>query len=222
MSQRGRLWISGAVFVLGFAALVVFNWYLKPIWQSEEAVRTLRRVPKNEVITEQDVVLVRISKDALPERPIRDVREVIGKKANADLPAGLVLAPELIDVDDLNPGPGEAIFPVPKEAIYAVNSSLRAKDLVDLYLYRDPQKDRSEEGQPVEMPPEPFLRGVKVVAARADSGNMILDTEKGNTNNRLTATDRIGHVELLLKDEEVRELRRQIENGYRLWIVRVS
>jgi len=221
MSAKTRLWISGAVFVLGLAALVTFNWYLKPVWQSEPVARLINPVQKNEVITEQDVALVRVSKDALPERAIRDLREIVGKKANADLPAGLVLAPELVDVDDLNPGSGEAIFPIPKEVLFAVNSSLRAKDTVHIYLYRDAAQSRTEE-VPSEPAGEPFLRDVRVVAARNDSGNMVQDTENGNTNDRITSTDRIGHVELLLKEEEVNALREKIEQGFKLWLVRVS
>lgn len=219
MSVKARLWISGAIFLTGFAALVLFNWYLKPVWQSEPAVRMISFVPKNEIITEQHVVLARVSKDALPERVIRDLREVIGKKANADLPAGLVLAPELVDVDNLNPGPGEAIFPLPKEVLFAVNSSLRAKDKVHIYLYRDVQSRPDE--MPRKAAGEPFLRDVRVVAARNDSGNMVMDSEKGNINDRITSTDRIGHVELLLKEEEVSLLREKIEQGFKLWLVRV-
>jgi len=163
-----------------------------------------------------------------------------------NLTNGSILTESLVDVSDLEPLQDEGIFPIPKEAIYAINGSLRSRDKVDIYLVEaDPEKlneslgsstekdenqdqkdenqaqmlQQSQNSEPVK---EVFLSGVTVNYVRTEDNNDVLDSENGNNNNRFTSTGKVATPELKLKKSEGQLLGQYLEQGKKLWIVRVE
>lgn len=240
MRNKFRILLAGLIFLLGLSALLVIQ-LLIPRWVTRPVVTMARMVPSHEVITADDVAIIRVSKDQLPGRRIIALQTVIGKRATVDLTPGVMLTEPFVDMDELLPGTGEVIFPVPRTAIYAVNGSLRAKDKVDILLYLPSAKqqkkqaeDRSlqqmlteangETSEPssLSLSGNTVFQGIRVVGARSEAGNMVRDTELGNTNDRLTATDRIGSVELLMTNDQAEQLKTYMEQDYLIWFVRAS
>lgn len=243
MREKLRIIIFGMLFLIGSASLFVFQIYIQPKLNTKEVVIVHADIPKNQVLTSSDVGIFRISSDGLPKGYLTTTTSVIGKKANVDLPQGMVLTPELIDIYNMNPFTGQMIFPIPRVAIYAVNASLRAGDYVSISLYRLESREQnqvqspSQEGvneqvgnqevgnQERETNQNQVLsltNSVRVIAVRSDAGNMVRDTDKGNTNDRLTSTERIGHLELLLTLDEAKYLETKIREGYQVWASRVE
>lgn len=246
MRNKFRILLAGLIFMLGLSALLVIQ-LLVPRWTSKPVVSMTRLVPSHELITAADVVVARIAKDQVPERKIASLDTVIGKRATVDLSPGVVLTEPFVDIDELLPGEGQVIFPVPRNAIFSVNGSLRAKDTVDILLYLPSTKQKptasgkevpqkpSEQASMLEQANEEeqtegisaksgstLMKGIRVVGARSEAGNMVLDTELGNTNERLTATDRIGAVELLVTTEQAEQIKYYMEQDYLIWFVRAS
>lgn len=224
MKNRWQFLLAILIFVGGIAMLFGFHLYVKPALFSKDVVRVTTALPRNATVTGKNLQLDRVDSDAVPEHAITDVKEVIGKKTNVDLPAGMMLTRELVDVEGLQPNASEGYFPIPKSAIYAVNGSLRAKDEVDIYLMQAPSSQSSgkEPAAGTEPSGRPLLEQVKIVSVRSDAGNMVMDTDRGDTNERITSTDRITSVELKITKEQGAVLKRWIEEGYLLWIVRVT
>ncbi len=236
--EKLRIIIFGMLFLLGSASLFVFQIYIQPKLNTKEVVIVHADIPKNQILTSFDVGIYRISSDGLPKGYLNTTTSVIGKKTNVDLPQGTVLSPELIDIDNMNPSAGEMIFPIPRVAIYAVNASLRAGDYVSISLYRLESREQNQDqslnqgglNQEMENHDEEtedhqllsLKKSVRVIAVRSDAGNMVRDTDKGNTNDRLTSTERIGHLELLLTFDEAKYLETKIRGGYQVWASRVE
>jgi hypothetical protein len=216
MQTKIRMMISGMLFIFGFAALILFQVYA-PEWKTRDAVRMLRFVPEYESIGNADVEIIRVPAKWLPKNYIANPQEIVGKRANVDLTERTIPASPMIDIEELAPKPGEVIFPIPHTAIYSTNASLRAGDKVDVFLFRS---DRKGSGDFSQLSGDAFITNVKVVAARGNAGNMVRDTKEGNTNDRLTATDSISHVELLLSETAAANLKQQIESGNLVWLVR--
>jgi hypothetical protein len=224
MKGRGQFLLAGLVFVGGLALLFGFQAYIKPQLFSKEVVQVTDALARNATVTVKDVSLVRVDSAAIPEHAITDVDQVIGKKTNVELSVGMMLTRELVDVEGLQPDASEGYFPIPKTVIYAVNGSLRARDEVDIYLMHTASslssgKDRQTPDAPAG---EPLIKRVKVVAVRSEAGNMVMDTDRGNTNGRVTSTDRISNVEVKITNDQGATLKRWMEAGYLLWIVRVT
>lgn len=67
-----------------------------------------------------------------------------------------------------------------------------------------------------------FLSGVTVNYVRSEDNNDVLDSENGNTNNRVTSTGKVAAPELKLKKSDGELLGQYLEQGLKLWIVRVE
>lgn len=185
----------------------------------------------------------------IPAGVIRSLNQVERKITNVNLTDGSILTESLIDVSNLEPQQDEGIFPIPKEAIYAINGSLRSRDKVDIYLVEgdSPVKDRTgyspaagaadasagvkvsgpasavdEEIQPALPGRKVFLSGVTVNYVRTEDNNDVLDSENGNNNNRFTSTGKVATPELKLKKSDGELLGAFLEQGKKLWIVRVE
>ncbi|MNW10398.1 hypothetical protein D3C71_2076070 [compost metagenome] len=69
---------------------------------------------------------------------------------------------------------------------------------------------------------EVFISGVTVNYVRTEDNNDVLDSEKGNNNNRFTSTGKVATPELKLKKSDGERLGQFLEQGKKLWIVRVE
>ncbi|MNC67291.1 hypothetical protein D3C75_1177740 [compost metagenome] len=67
-----------------------------------------------------------------------------------------------------------------------------------------------------------FLTGVTVNYVRTEDNNDVQDSENGNTNNRFTSTGKVAAPELKLKKSDGELLGQYLEQGKKLWIVRVE
>lgn len=200
-----------------------------------------------------DLYLDSVQTKDIPSGVITEVSQVEHKITNVNLMDGSILTESLVDVSDLEPQQDEGIFPIPKEAIFAINGSLRSRDKVDIYLVEGDPPDKSETATPTApnasggpaystgvmhdssasssaneaaQPAEParqvFLSGVTVNYVRTEDNNDVLDTENGNNNNRFTSTGKVAAPELKLKKSDGELLGQYLEQGKKLWIVRVE
>ncbi|MNW55986.1 hypothetical protein D3C74_336820 [compost metagenome] len=194
-------------------------------------------MPKNYELKQSDLYLDSVQTKDVPSGVITEITQVEHKITNVNLMDGSILTASLVDVSDLEPQQDEGIFPIPKEAIYAINGSLRSRDKVDIYLVEgdSPNKERSggtaETGAPgagtgeselIRPARKVFLSGVTVNYVRSEDNNDVLDSENGNTNNRVTSTGKVAAPELKLKKSDGELLGQYLEQGKKLWIVRVE
>lgn len=249
--QRGHLlkrnyFFAILILITGFGGLLGYDLYFKPYVLSQTVVKIKvgdgELLPKNYELKASDLYLDSVQTKDIPSGVITEIREVEHKITNVNLTNGSILTESLVDVNDLKPLQDEGIYPIPKDAIYAINGSLRSRDKVDIYLVEaDPEKfsesqgstmgkelsqeqieqmlDQSQNSEPAK---EVFLSGVTVNYVRTEDNNDVLDSEHGNDNNRFTSTGRVATPELKLKKSDGQLLVQWLEQGKKLWIVRVE
>lgn len=232
-SQRGHLLKRNYVFaflilLIGFGGLLGYDLYFKPYVLSQTVVKIRAAdgsfLPKNYELKPGDLYLDLVQTKDVPSGVITEISQVERKITNVNLMDGSILTESLVDVSDLEPQKDEGIFPIPKEAIYAINGSLRSRDKVDIYLVEDESQNSSapDESLPAESARKVFLTGVTVNYVRTEDNNDVLDSEHGNTNNRFTSTGKVAAPELKLKKSDGELLGEYLEQGKKLWIVRVE
>jgi hypothetical protein len=261
-SQRGHLlkrnyFFAFLILIIGFGGLLGYDLYFKPYVLSQTVVKVKVAeggfLPENYELKVGDLYLDSVQTKDIPSGVITEVSQVEHKITNVNLMDGSILTESLVDVSDLEPQQDEGIFPIPKEAIFAINGSLRSRDKVDIYLVEGDPPDKSEAAPPTAanasrtpasttgvkpdpsasnsaneaaQPAEParqvFLSGVTVNYVRTEDNNDVLDTENGNINNRFTSTGKVAAPELKLKKSDGELLGQYLEQGKKLWIVRVE
>ncbi|QSF46001.1 SAF domain-containing protein [Paenibacillus tianjinensis] len=246
-SQRGTLlkrnyFFAFLILLAGFGGLLGYDLYFKPYVLSQTVVKIKVAdggfLPKNYELKQSDLYLDSVQTKDVPSGVITEITQVEHKITNVNLMDGSILTASLVDVSNLEPQQDEGIFPIPKEAIYAINGSLRSRDKVDIYLVEgdSPNKERSGgtiaetgapgagtgDSEPVSPARKVFLSGVTVNYVRSEDNNDVLDSENGNTNNRVTSTGKVAAPELKLKKSDGELLGQYLEQGKKLWIVRVE
>lgn len=214
---------------VGFGGLLGYDLYVKPYILSEKIVKIKvasgEVLPKNHEIKPGDIYLDSVQTKDVPTDALRNIDEVQGKILNVGVTNGVILTSSLVDVDELEPKNNEGIYPIPKDAIYAINGSLRSRDKVDIYLIKNPRNNSNNPGGEAETllsAGEPIFRSITVNYVRTEDNNDVKDTEEGNYTNRYTSTGKVSTPELKLTKEQGETLKPYLEQGMMLWIVRVE
>lgn len=219
MNYRIQLLMAILLTLLGLGALLGYDLYFqKHVWVEKVAIAQVD-LAENQVIQGTDLVLRDFPKELVPRDALSDLKSLVGKATVIRIPQGSVLTRPMVDWEGLTPKEGEVIFPIPKEVLYAVNGSLRKRDKVDISLVL---AGNITEPVAVHSRPQPIIEKAPVVFVRTEDNQSVKDTEKGDTNQRETATGRVATVELLLTKEQRDLLIGEIEKGYKLWISRVE
>ncbi|CAH1054673.1 SAF domain-containing protein [Paenibacillus pseudetheri] len=237
---KRNYFFASLILITGVGGLLGYDLYFKPYVLSRTVVKIKveggELLPKNYELKASDLYLDSVQTKDIPSGVITEIAQVEHKITNVNLTNGSILTASLVDVSDLEPLKDEGIFPIPKEAIYAINGSLRSRDKVDIYLVDGDRERRSESLSPnnkkkeeeliVQSPisepaKEVFISGVTVNYVRTEDNNDVLDSEKGNNNNRFTSTGKVATPELKLKKSDGERLGQFLEQGKKLWIVRV-
>lgn len=238
---KRNYFFASLILITGFGGLLGYDLYFKPYVLSQTVVKIKveggEYLPKNYELQASDLYLDSVQTKDIPSGVITEIAEVEHKITNVNLTHGSILTASLVDVSDLEPLEDEGIFPIPKEAIYAINGSLRSRDKVDIYLVEGDREKRNAtleataplggeelpELSPIDEPEkEVFLAGVTVNYVRTEDNNDVQDSEKGNNNNRFTSTGKVATPELKLKKSDGQRLGQFLEQGKKLWIVRVE
>lgn len=220
---------AALILITGFGGLLGYDLYFKPYVLSQTVVKIKvvdgQFLPKNYELKPGDLYLDSVQTKDIPSGVITDIRQVEHKITNVNLTDGSILTASLVDVSNLEPLQDEGIFPIPKEAIYAINGSLRSRDKVDIYLVEGAPSSSTVKDQAnlLSAPSQQvFLTGVTVNYVRTEDNNDVLDSEQGNDNNRFTSTGKVASPELKLKKSDGQLLGQYLEQGKKLWIVRVE
>lgn len=273
------------ILIAGFGGLFGYDLYFKPYVLAQPVVKVRSGeggvLPKNHKLRTEDLYLDTVQTKDVPAGAITKLEEVEQKVTNVGLTEGSILTESLVDIDRLEPTAEEGVFPIPKDAIYAVNGTLRSRDKVDIYLIEGEQQQRMRsEGRPDlvpspevtgnagppdrltgkpgsgksltrdsvsgksligdsttggsaesgtlhatasdKLPEEAFLTSVTVNYVRTEDNNDVQDSDQGNTNQRYTSTGKVASPELKLRKEDGQRLKEYLEQGWKLWIVRVE
>ncbi|NGM82644.1 hypothetical protein G5B47_09455 [Paenibacillus sp. 7124] len=245
-SQRGHLLKRNYIFavlilIVGFGGLLGYDLYFKPYVLSQTVVKIKVDgggvLPKNHELQAGELYLDSVQTKDVPSGAVTKLNQAERKITKVNLTNGSILTEALVDLKDLEPRADEGIFPVPKEAVYAINGSLRSRDKVDIYLVREEKAEaraagnsgiasgpaqEAPAGRQAVVPEEAFLTKVTVNYVRTEDNNDVRDTEVGNDNNRVTSTGKVAVPELKLKKSDGERLKQYLEHGFKLWIVRVE
>jgi Flp pilus assembly protein CpaB len=222
LKVRWQAVLAVAIILVGVGGLIAYDYYIRPVLLAKTVVMAKEEIAENQVITEDMLVLASVPNDLVPAGAIARPEGIIGKAAIVSIGAGTMLTKPMVDIEGLLPKKGEVIFPIPKEAIFAVNGSLRKRDVVDISLISSERAANEESVSEVVGPAEPIIKGARVVYARTEDNQSVKDSEKGDVNQRETATGRVATVEILITEEERDRIIREIEFENRLWIARVG
>ena len=228
MIRKRNFFFASLVFLLGVGGLLGYDLYYKPYVLAQPVLKIKvsngQYLPKNYQIQKSDIYLDSVETKDIPADAITNYDDVINKIANVNLTDGMILTRSLVDLNDLEPKENEGIYPIPKDAIYAINGSLRSRDKVNIYIVSESAtKINGNVDDPI-VPEEEdaIFKGITVTYVRTEDNNDVLDTEKGNTNKRLTSTGKVSYPELKMTNEDGQVLKGYLEQGKKLWIVRVE
>lgn len=226
MRSKFKFIIAIIIIVTGFGGLLAYDFYLTPYVFSSSVIKVSVEqdvLPKNYVLTADDVYVDQVATGDIPKEALRQAEQVVGLRLNVDVTDGQILTRYMLDMANEDPGDGEGILPVPRQAIYAINGSLRNRDKIDIYLFSEQQISEVEVLESDrDHPSSPLFENVHVVHVRTDDNNDVRDSEFGDINKRMTSTGRVTSIEVKMPKEHIAEVKQRIEAGYKLWIVRVE
>lgn len=132
------LGIFTAISVIGF--IILWDLVIKESISSEEVVVLKPGVVLHEFdkVTGNDVIVEKRNRETLVEGYIKpeELQSVIGKEVNQTVIGNQIISKRAIDFENFNANPnkGESIRPIPDQWIYALPSTLRRKDNIDVYI----------------------------------------------------------------------------------------
>lgn len=229
--------ISFMVVLIGLGGLFTYDFVIRPTILSKQVVmisETNEILPKGHILKEENLVVRPIDTLAVPKGYFTSVNQLVGKTLANDVTGGVILVSSFVNDGLLSLKEGEAICPIPKNSIFAVNGSLRSGDIVDIYVVPSNENQTEEDvisydqtGQPViigktKSKTKKILESVPVVYARSDDNNDVLDSENGNVNRRTTSTGNISNLEVKVTDDDMKLISKYIDEGYKVWITRVN
>lgn len=229
MNPKIRTLLSLVVFLFGASGLV-FLYVYGPQLDTKEVLLAATTIGENQIIEANHIQISRMPSRAVPDHALVNPADVIGKVSKGVLPRGAYIYQEWVEDNDFYPKEGEILLPIPTSSIFAVNSSLRAKDYVHIAFFKRQSTTQHTEVIDLDQTPIPIdraddqevLQNMKVAAVRSSAGNMIFDTETGQSNNRLSATETIGSIELIISEQDAALIKQKLEQGYTLWVSRLK
>lgn len=216
--------LATLIIIFGLGGQLLLSLWIEPKVFNKDVVKVKADssgIAEYTELTAADLYIARVPNSEVPDHAFETIDNLVGKSTIVKLTDGMILTETLIDVNKLLPQVGEGVYALPKDAIYAINGSLRANDSVKIDLVI-PSESRLNAENPIEPVSETFIEKVKVAYVRTDSNNDVMDTEDGKTTDRRTSTGKVSYPEVLLTDEQGKALKDKLEAGYKLWIVRVQ
>lgn len=128
MKLRLHYFIAILLLVIGLGGQLAYDFIIQPYVLSKPIVKVKltqgEAIPRNSVLQEENLIIEKVPLAQIPKNAIRSLEEAKGKTALCELTNGMMLTSTMINTDELQPGKGEGIFPVPKNSIYAMNGTL--------------------------------------------------------------------------------------------------
>lgn len=213
--------LATLIIAIGLGGQVAWSLYIEPTVFSKEVVKIKadrEGIPEYTELTPDLLYVDNVPSKDVPRGAFTSVDQLAGRSNLVVLRDGMILTDSLVDLNALQPLTGESFVSLPKDAIYAINGTLRAKDLVDIMLVSPLQQSMDVQ---LDQIPGVFMNGIKVAFVRTEDNNDVNDTPEGKSTNRQTSTGRVSYPELVMNNEQRTELKQKIEEGYKLWVVRV-
>jgi len=228
MKNRIRSIVSFLVFLLGTGGLI-FLYKYGPQLESRKVIVAAVTIGENQIIEAHHIHFESKPISAVPKNAILVPDQVIGKVAKGVIPSGAYFYPEWLEDDGFYPKEGEIILPVNSQSIFAVNLSLRSRDIVHIAFFKRSQATQNEPIDldqtfvPIEKSDDSiYLKNVRVAAVRSSSGNIVFDLEGGGYNGRMTSTGTIGSIELIVTEDDAALIKNKLEKDFLLWISRMK
>lgn len=211
------------IIVLGLGGQLALSLYIEPKVFSKDVVKIKadsNGLPEYTELSAENLYVDSVPSGDVPTGAFSSIEDLVGKSNVVNISDGMIVTKSLIDINKLQPKEGEGVYPIPKDAIYAINGSLRANDSVNISLVLPSTAATAEMTLPAI--PDAFIEKARVAYVRTDDNNDVMDTQEGKNNDRRTSTGKVAYPEVLLTEEQGEALKQKLEAGYKLWIVRVT
>ncbi|MCL4366120.1 SAF domain-containing protein [Patescibacteria group bacterium] len=225
--------------ILSIVPIALWEFYLNDRLNTVEVVIATKDFKRNDIISQEDVALVRVEKNFLVNGHLTDPSLVIGKEAKFIIPKNAQITADALDDKGLVSNDEKIIAPLAKEWVYAMPGSLRRKDTILIYTVKPEDLDLKlkfnyETGDNYaagEITAEKISSNLEEMINEGDKpvlDNVIVAYVKDTSNNevkpvdpnkeRLDATGNIANVELVLSQKEFDKLRLLAKEGHRFII----
>ncbi|MCL4439216.1 MAG: SAF domain-containing protein [Firmicutes bacterium] len=225
--KRNLHTLMAVALILAASGMIIFwELYLDDNLNTVSVVVAAKNLEKNKVIKDDDIKLSKIKLEQAVERPVRDLREVVGKETSQFVAKGNQFVDEMVDNYGLEPNRDQLIYSIPREWIYSSPGSLRRKDRV--YIYAIPDERRKAEVKPdiTQVAAGRFVyKGIGseingpilkdlVVAYAKDSSNQEVKPA-ANSDKRIDATGSINNLELVMTQKQYSVLECKYLEGFK-------
>ena len=214
---------------------LIFLWeiYLDDTINTVKVVVAAKNLEKNQVLKDGDVKIEKIKIHQAVDKPINEIKEVIGQETIQYIPKGNQFVEQMIDKYGLEPNHDQYIYSIPKEWIYSSPGSMRRKDRVYIYpipsnhlesfnitrglktneLNNTVSANAAISENNIESPTKPLLKNIVVAFAKDSSNNEVKPVP--NSDKRIDATGSINNLELIMTEKQYSLLERKFLDGYK-------
>lgn len=201
--------ISCFITFIGYTA--GYELFLHDKITSTEIVVPNRMIEANEIIKADDLTLKRYSNDLLSKTVIKDPSKVIGQRAVGTIEPNEFLTKNKVDSPKLTMSEDESLLSIPESWMESVPYTIRRLDSVDISLVVEPNMSTKI------MTSDEFKLEDKVVAYVKSQQNKEV-RGLASDKDRMDSEQAPQRLEVILTNDEIKELVDKVEKGYKLLI----
>lgn len=218
--ERAKGYIGILFILIAIGGIFFWEKYGRVKLLYKQEIVFVRDIPANTIITKEDLTTVAIEKNRLVDKRILNADEIIGKESKIFIPKNAQLHDSYFDDPEVVLNKDQFIFPIPEDWIKAVPDTLRRKDTIYFYEYKETNKlniaeitkqapsGATDVVQSLENK-QPIAK-FKVAYVKDATNREVVDA--GDVE-RKNATSKIQKIELLATAEEVKLLEKSYKNG---------
>lgn len=214
-----NLFISIFFFLLfvGIVAATELNFF--KAFTTVEVVVAAEDLQTDKVLTEDDVTIMRISREYVNDGMLRNVNQVIGKTTTQTVLASQFISTATLDTSIIRPTADHEFFPIPDDWLMDIQGTLRRYDLVNISTIFVGKVEGAADNSGAlraRIQDEFVLEEVPVAYVRGGKNQEVTNITPDDK--RLYGSQMPSGLELSLTLEEFKELEALYLEGYKLII----
>ncbi|WP_054029069.1 SAF domain-containing protein [Bacillus sp. FJAT-28004] len=140
MKKILRIWLFAVVILAGPLLLIVWTKWVEPTWGTIDVIQASKEIKRGQIIQKTDLKVEKIKAEQIVSERIVDPTIIIGEEALRTIFTNEQIVKDMLGLDELIPGSGEANMPVPNEWVLSVPGSLLRGDHISLTPVLDKTK----------------------------------------------------------------------------------
>lgn len=196
-------------FLLFISSFIVIQMDLLGGIRSTQVVLAKDDIPRDKVLTNDDIFLGNIPSELVTDGMVRNPKEVIGKLVTDEIGKNMFIVHSKLEEAVIKPTEEHKIFLIPSGWIAEIQGTIRRYDLINIHAIVDISK---KEEILISQKNEAILKSVPIAYIKDRKNSEVQDVEESE---RLKGSARPAQIELSLTDEQFAQLEKLYIEGYK-------